>query len=60
MSCSGASTSSELSEDEQRAAGILPGFVRVSIGYTGDVEDRWAQFEDGLTHVGALPRSAAG
>ena len=60
MSCSGASTSSELSEDEQKAAGILPGFVRVSIGYTGDVEDRWAQFEDGLTHVGALPRSAAG
>jgi methionine-gamma-lyase len=60
MSCSGASTSSELSEEEQRAAGILPGFVRVSIGYTGEIEDRWAQFEDGLKHVGAIPRSAAG
>ena len=60
MSCSGASTSSELSEAEQEAAGIRPGFVRVSIGYTGDVEDRWAQFEDALKHVGALPGSAAG
>jgi methionine-gamma-lyase len=54
MSCSGASTSSELSDDEQRAAGILPGYVRVSIGYTGDVEDRWNQFEAALREVGVL------
>ncbi len=60
MSCSGASTSSELSDEEQEAAGIRPGFVRVSIGYTGDVEDRWAQFEDALTHVGAIATPAKG
>jgi methionine-gamma-lyase len=59
MSCSGASTSSELSEAEQRAAGILPGYVRVSIGYTGDVEDRWAQFESALQEVGALAKTHA-
>lgn len=58
MSCSGASTSSELSDEEQRAAGILPGYVRVSIGYTGDVEDRWDQFEAALRQVGVI-RSAA-
>ncbi len=54
MSCSGASTSSELSDEEQRAAGILPGYVRISIGYTGDIEDRWRQFETALAEVGAL------
>ncbi|USN99756.1 MAG: aminotransferase class I/II-fold pyridoxal phosphate-dependent enzyme [Phycisphaeraceae bacterium] len=59
MSCSGASTSSELSEDEQRAAGILPGYVRVSIGYTGDAEDRWAQFESALVEVGVLSKTTA-
>lgn len=58
MSCSGASTSSELSDEEQRAAGILPGYVRVSIGYTGDVEQRWDQFESALTEVGALTRKS--
>lgn len=54
MSCSGASTSSELSDDEQRDAGIRPGYIRVSIGYTGDVEDRWNQFETALREVGVL------
>jgi len=52
MSCSSASTSSELSEDDQRRAGISPGYVRFSIGYTGSVEQRWRQFEDALRQVG--------
>lgn len=43
MSCSAASTSSELSPDDQRAAGISPGLVRMSIGYTGSLEQRWRQ-----------------
>ncbi|NNE43343.1 MAG: aminotransferase class I/II-fold pyridoxal phosphate-dependent enzyme [Gemmatimonadetes bacterium] len=60
MSCSASSTSSELSEDEQRRAGIRPGLVRVSIGYTGTLEGRWQQFEDALRSVGAAgPHPAA-
>jgi methionine-gamma-lyase len=54
MSCSASSTSSELSEDELREAGIQPGLVRVSLGYTGTLEDRWTQFERALRHVGKL------
>jgi methionine-gamma-lyase len=47
MSCSGSSTSSELSEAEQRAAGIKPGLVRMSVGITGTLEQRLTQLEDG-------------
>lgn len=52
MSCSASSTSSELSDDEQHAAGISPGLVRVSIGLTGSLEQRWSQFAAGLDKVG--------
>ncbi len=52
MSCSAASTSSELSEEDQRRAGIRPGLVRLSIGITGSLEQRWAQLESGLRRVG--------
>ena len=48
MSCSASTTSSELSEEDQKAAGIRPGLVRISIGYTGTVEQRWSQMEDAL------------
>ncbi|MCG3126311.1 MAG: L-methionine gamma-lyase [Phycisphaerae bacterium] len=48
MSCSAASTSSELSEEEQRRTGIAPGLVRISIGYTGSLEQRWSQLHDVL------------
>jgi methionine-gamma-lyase len=48
MSVSASSTSSELTEEEQREAGISPGFVRLSVGYTGTVEQRWHQLEDAL------------
>lgn len=54
MSCSASSTSSEMSDEDLRAAGIAPGLVRVSLGYTGTLEQRWAQFEAGLKHVGLL------
>ena len=46
MSCSGSSTSSELSEADQRAAGIAPGLVRMSVGITGTLDDRLRQLED--------------
>ena len=49
MSCSGSSTSSELSEEEQRAAGIAPGLVRMSVGITGSLEQRLRQLEDAFT-----------
>jgi methionine-gamma-lyase len=52
MSLSASSTSSELSEEEQRRAGISPGLVRVSIGYTGSLEQRWEQFAGALDKMG--------
>ncbi len=48
MSCPGSTTSSELTADEQHAAGIMPGLVRMSIGYTGSLEQRWTQLENAL------------
>jgi methionine-gamma-lyase len=45
MSCSGSSTSSELSEEDQRAAGISPGLVRMSVGITGSLGQRLEQLE---------------
>ncbi len=51
MSCSASSTSSELSDDDLRRAGISPGLLRVSIGYTGSVEQRWGQFEGALREL---------
>lgn len=54
MSCSAATTSSELSEEDQKRAGIRPGLVRFSIGITGSVEQRWEQLEAGLRRVGVL------
>lgn len=54
MSCSASSTSSELTDEELAEAGIKPGLVRVSLGYTGTLEDRWAQFERALRRVGAI------
>lgn len=54
MSASGSSTSSELSPEEQVAAGISPGLVRISVGLTGHLEQRLDQLED------AVVRSAAG
>lgn len=48
MTAPASSTSSELDDSDLQAAGIPPGLVRVSIGYTGTVEQRWAQLEDVL------------
>jgi methionine-gamma-lyase len=51
MSCSGSSTSSEMNEEEKDLAGISPGLIRMSIGYSGTLEQRWSQFEDALTRM---------
>jgi len=56
MSCSGSSTSSELTDEDKSAAHISPGLVRLSIGYTGTIEQRWTQLSDALQRVGAPGR----
>jgi len=53
MSCSGSSTSSELTDEDKSEAGISPGLVRMSIGYTGTLEQRWQQLKDALEEIGA-------
>jgi len=54
MSCSGSSTSSEMSAEDKQSAGISPGLVRFSIGYTGTLEQRWEQLTRGLRATGIL------
>ena len=54
MSCSASSTSSELSDDAMRDAGISPGLLRMSIGFTGSSEQRWQQLERSLRRVGLI------
>jgi methionine-gamma-lyase len=55
MSCSASSTSSELSDEDLESAGIKPGLVRISLGYTGTLDDRWEQFKRALNRVGLIP-----
>lgn len=54
MSCSGSSTSSEISEAEQRDIGISPGLLRLSVGYTGSLESRLGQIERALKQAGLI------
>ena len=54
MSCSGSSTSSEMTDEDKAAAHISPGLVRMSIGITGTLEQRWNQLEQALHKVGAI------
>ncbi|CAL5374799.1 unnamed protein product [Camellia sinensis] len=50
MSCPSISTSSEMTPEEKKA-GITPGLVRMSIGYTGTMEQRWNQFKEALSRM---------
>ena len=52
MTSPATTTSSEMSDEALRAAGISPGLVRVSVGYTGSLEQRWRQLDDALQSVG--------
>jgi len=54
MSCSAATTSSEMSAEDLRTAGIQPGLVRMSLGITGSTEQRWAQLESSLRRLGVV------
>ena len=52
LSCPALSTSSELNDAAMEAAGIPAGLVRISVGYTGSLEQRWAQLERAIRAVG--------
>ena len=54
MSCPAASTSSEMDAADIDAAGISEGLIRLAVGYTGTLDQRWAQLSDGLVEVGML------
>ncbi|MDJ0909764.1 MAG: aminotransferase class I/II-fold pyridoxal phosphate-dependent enzyme [Woeseiaceae bacterium] len=56
MSCSGSSTSSEMTDEDKSAAGISPGLVRMSVGYTGTLEQRWAQLDGALSDLEFEPQ----
>ena len=58
MSCSAASTSSEIPDDELEKAGVGPGLVRLSIGYTGTLEQRWSQLRSVLEDMGLIGRGS--
>ena len=47
FSVSGASTSSEIPEEEQKTMGLSPGLIRFSIGLDHDIE---RTFQDGAVH----------
>ncbi len=52
LSCSGSSTSSELADQDKQAAGISPGLVRISVGYTGLLEQRREQLRSAIREIG--------
>lgn len=54
MSCSASSTSSEMPQEAMNQAGISPGLLRISLGFTGSLEQRWKQFADALKKLGAI------
>jgi methionine-gamma-lyase len=59
LSCSASSTSSEMSDDDLRKAGIAPGLVRISVGLTSTVEQRWEQLKAALAEMNAITDRAA-
>jgi len=54
MSCSGSSTSSELSDEDQQTMGLSPGLLRISIGLTGSLKGRIQQMKNALLKVGLV------
>lgn len=60
MSCSASSTSSEMTDEALQQAAIRPGLVRMAVGYTGSLEQRWGQLERSLVEVGLVDCARAG
>jgi methionine-gamma-lyase len=57
MTCPSTTTSSEMSNEDLEKAAISPGLVRMSIGYTGTLEQRWQQLESAIYEM--FPKSLA-
>jgi len=51
LSCSGSSTSSEIKTADQQKMGLSPGLLRVSLGFTGDLETRLEQMKRAVQQV---------
>ncbi len=51
MTCPAVTTSSEMPEASLKTAGISPGLVRLSIGYTGSLKQRLKQLESALDQL---------
>lgn len=58
MSCSGSSTSSEIDEQDQRAMGLSPGLLRMSVGLTGKLEERVEALRRAVQASGILDAGA--
>jgi methionine-gamma-lyase len=59
MSCSGSTTSSEMTEEDKAKAHISPGLIRLSLGYTGTAEQRWRQLHSALERLGVVGKPSA-
>ena len=57
---SGSTTSSEMTEEDKIAAGIVPGLVRMSVGITGSAEQRWSQLKSALDRLGVTGKKPHG
>lgn len=58
MSASATSTSSEMTPEDRARAGLSEGLVRLSLGYTGSVQQRWQQMQEALAEVESKRPSA--
>jgi methionine-gamma-lyase len=54
MSCSSSSTSSEIPPEDQSKMGLSPGLVRLSIGFSGTLEDRIRQLDRAIRKAGLI------
>ena len=54
ISCSGSSTSSEIPPEDQATMGLSPGLVRLSVGYTGDLDTQIRDLEDAVRAAGVV------
>ena len=54
MSVSSCSTASEMSAEDRKKSGISPSLVRISIGYTGSLEQRWQDLADALRELSII------
>ena len=54
LSCSSSSTSSEIPPEDQSKMGLSPGLVRISLGFTGSLDERLRQIENAVRSAGLV------